>query len=543
MQELSRYLKGIYKKQVINEGLLTQNKGVPRFTLKRVAPKLRDELDKRILASASLIKMNKEARLQETLQRFAGWSTSIPAGGTDVAKKKDIKLNIGKALKSLPFDERRVIVDQGHKFNAGLNEILATDGGAIAAVWHSQWRRRNYNFRDTHKARDEKIYVIPGSWALEKGLIRQGLPSTDSITKPGEEVFCFPGDLKVPFANVVEKAYRRWYSGEFVTLTFESGRTLCATPNHPILTALGWRPIGALNVGDDVIEASEEAIQGFEKNQNDGGIPTIAEIFGTLEKNGIVESLKLSCASFHGDGSDSYVDIVRAARSLSIGRQPSRPKCGKQIRFPMANFSAFGVGAFHFCMRGVKHASAGFMRGVYKGAAVFGSRACHTQYTGVGTVAQFHARGFKALQDHAAANANSFRYGKKAFASLISGDNIGRITKQYNLFWNFFKNVKFVKPSIYSVLAHTKHSSDFLDAAPFGTQLAKIVGIKREFRSAHVYNLQTDKGWYVADRIICRNCSCYYEYIYSLEDLPSSMLTKKGLEAIKHAKQAYDGQA
>jgi hypothetical protein len=190
-EELSKFLKGIYKKQVTNEGLLKNNKGVPRFTLKRVEPKLRDELDKRIMASAQLIRMNREARIAETLQRFAGWSTSIPAGGAaDGTEKNPVKLSIGKALKSLPFEERRVIIDQGHKFTSALNEILATDGGAIAARWHSNWRQRNYNFREDHKERDEKIYIVPGNWALEKGLIRQGLPSTDSITKPGEEVFC-----------------------------------------------------------------------------------------------------------------------------------------------------------------------------------------------------------------------------------------------------------------------------------------------------------------------------------------------------------------
>jgi hypothetical protein len=375
---------------------------------------------------------------------------------------------------------------------------------------------------------------------LEKGLIRQGLPSTDSITKPGEEVFCFPGDSKVPFANIVEKAYRRRYSGEFVTLTFESGRTLCATPNHPILTALGWRPIGALDVGDDVIEASDESMKGFEKNQNDGGIPTIAEIFSALQKNGIVESLQLSRASFHGDGSDGYVDVIRTARGLRVDRQSSRAERGKQFHFPMAYHAASGVSALRFCMLGMKHAFAGFMRGVRQSTAIFRGGARHTQYVGVGSAAQFDASGFEASLDYGTRDIESFGYRKKTLAGLVSGDHIGRIAKQLDLFWDFFKNAKFVKPFINGALAYAEHATDFLDAPPFGTQFAKVVSIKREFRSTHVYNLQTDKGWYVADRIICRNCRCYYQYIYSLEDLPSSMLTKKGLDAIAAAKQAFD---
>ena len=34
------------------------------------------------MASAKLIKLNRDAAIERTLQRFSGWSTSIPVGGT-----------------------------------------------------------------------------------------------------------------------------------------------------------------------------------------------------------------------------------------------------------------------------------------------------------------------------------------------------------------------------------------------------------------------------------------------------------------------------
>lgn len=185
-------LRAIYTRMVERGQLVKYHRGVGRFTLDKLRPQLHGELDRRILASASLIRLNRQAAIEKTLQRFSGWSTSIPAGGTRTpGTRKDAKDDIRKAMASLPFEERRVLVDQGHKFTASLSDILATDGGAVAATWHSHWRQANYNYREDHKERDQVVYAIKGNWALERGLMRASKAGyTDQITKPGEEVYC-----------------------------------------------------------------------------------------------------------------------------------------------------------------------------------------------------------------------------------------------------------------------------------------------------------------------------------------------------------------
>jgi hypothetical protein len=90
----------------------------------------------------------------------------------------------------MPFEQRRVVIDQTHKLVSNINEIVATDNGAIAARWHSHWRQANYNYRKDHKERDDKIYVIRNSWAHKEGLIKPVNGYTDDITSPGEEVYC-----------------------------------------------------------------------------------------------------------------------------------------------------------------------------------------------------------------------------------------------------------------------------------------------------------------------------------------------------------------
>lgn len=189
--QLAKTLRGIYNVQIESGRLLRYHPGVERFTIERIKPKLRAELDRSIMAAADLIKLNREEAIHDTIQRFSGWATSIPPGGTKVQDRRDTSKDIRKAMQSLPFRERRVAIDQGHKFTANLSSILAKDGGAIAGIWHSNWRQANYNYRKDHKERDEKVYVVRANWAMEKGLMKlDGHQYTDQITACGEEVYC-----------------------------------------------------------------------------------------------------------------------------------------------------------------------------------------------------------------------------------------------------------------------------------------------------------------------------------------------------------------
>lgn len=184
-------LAGTYKRLIDGGKIAEFNRGVQRFTIERVRPQLRAELDRRILASADLIKLNKKAAVEKTLQRFQGWSTSIPKGGTENAKKAEVKAGIRKSMRALPFEERRVIIDQGFKLRSSLSHILASDGGAIGGIWHSHWKQAGYNYRVDHKERDEHFFLLRDNWAQAKGLVKVGPDGyIDQQTEPAEEPFC-----------------------------------------------------------------------------------------------------------------------------------------------------------------------------------------------------------------------------------------------------------------------------------------------------------------------------------------------------------------
>lgn len=192
MDEMLReVLTATYRKMIERGGIAKFHPGVARWTIERVKPSLRGELDRRIMANANLIRLKKKQRVQETLTRFSGWASSQPKGGSAEPEKKAAKESIKKPIASLPFEERRVLVDQGHKLTSALNSIVAVDGGAIAGMWRSHWRQPGYDYRPDHKDRDEVVYGIEGSWAAEQGLVKKP-PSgwSKDVTEPGEEPFC-----------------------------------------------------------------------------------------------------------------------------------------------------------------------------------------------------------------------------------------------------------------------------------------------------------------------------------------------------------------
>jgi hypothetical protein len=190
-EHLRQALRTIYSRMVDKGGIFKYHPGVERFTVEKLKPAMRRELDRKVAASANLIKLNREEMMAQTLRRFSGWATSVPDGGSDTVGKRQTKDSVGKALKSLPFEERRVLIDQGHKLTSAINQVMAEGSGAIAYTWHSHWRQINYNYRRDHKERDGEVYLIRDSWAHKRELVKPGPAGySDKITQPAEEVFC-----------------------------------------------------------------------------------------------------------------------------------------------------------------------------------------------------------------------------------------------------------------------------------------------------------------------------------------------------------------
>ena len=184
-------MQSVFDRTFSKSAALKYHPGIPRFTLERLKPFARAELDRKIVASTKLIKLNREAAVDKTLQRFSGWATSIPDQGSRVVEKREVTEHIAKPIQQVKYEARRVSIDQGAKLVSAVNEVVSTQGGAIAGKWRSHYRRAGYDYREDHKERDGLIFLIRGSWAHEQGLVKPGPAGyTDQITAAAEEPFC-----------------------------------------------------------------------------------------------------------------------------------------------------------------------------------------------------------------------------------------------------------------------------------------------------------------------------------------------------------------
>ena len=523
-QQLRDGLAAIYRKMVDRGGVIRYVPGVERFTLDKIKPQLRNELDRRILASANLIKLNRAQAIDKTLQRFQGWSTSIPKGGVSEESKREVKANVRKSLASLPFEERRLATDQGHKLIAAISDIVAADGGAIAAYWVSHYTQPGYAFRPDHKERDHRQndgqpFLIRDSWAARAGYVKKGkLGYVDEVTQPAQEPFCLPGDSRIELFDDAEKLYRRWYSGELTTIITASGKTLRATPNHPILTPQGWVAIGALNEGDSIIEVTEEVTESRKLNANQAHSTFVEFYDATAKSKFSKEILHGSRANFHGDGADADIDVVTIARPLRFNRKPILRQVLDYFRFAFANILNANIGAVNQCLKWPFFAA---KRLVTFPAAVFileNSSACFSN----------------TATDCVSMNAAYPRqFIGRCFSRFISAPQLRAVEREL---FNHARRAEI--DQAFQVPIPNSHSGDahglgdLVDRLPLGAQPVDIVHIKQDQFTGHVYNLQTGKGWFVGESIIVSNCRCYYRYAFALRDLPPEMLTAKGKAAL-----------
>jgi hypothetical protein len=187
IRALKAKLSQTFKRATSPKALVKRHPGAGGFTPANVRAELRDTLDRHIAMSAKLIKLNRRAAVDEMLKRFAGWVSSVPAGGSREPDREETKKQVKRGISALPFEERRVIIDQGHKLTASIDNVIAVDGGAIAMIWHHV-NQENYDARPEHVGRDGVTFLLRGSWADKQKFVKGRY--YDEITAVAEEPFC-----------------------------------------------------------------------------------------------------------------------------------------------------------------------------------------------------------------------------------------------------------------------------------------------------------------------------------------------------------------
>ena len=275
---------------------------------------------------------------------------------------------------------------------------------------------------------------------------------------------CFPGETSVSPLGAVKKVFRRWYEGELVVLTFDDGRTLRMTPNHPLLGHRGWTHAGRLEDGDYLVR--EENLDGrlhLGQPQPDYVPMPLEEIYRLATMTGELHRIVGGTPDFHGDGREGHVDIVALDGEFRRGVEPPGSELIQQAFDGLAHTVQGPLAALRL------------LAGVYEGQRL----ASDSGVRGLGQSFAFLGGGVEHPVEHPRAAIAGIDPGLEQHASdygpadaKLLGDGLLR-----------------------EILIEPSH-----------LVLVKSKAVVRW--SGHVFNLETASGYYSAMQVLCKNCRC-----------------------------------
>ncbi len=327
---------------------------------------------------------------------------------------------------------------------------------------------------------------------------------------PGEDFNCLPGNSPINFAYGIRKGLGRWYTGDLTEFVTASGKTIRCTPNHQVLTSLGWKDAGLLCNGDHVINLSKELAHPLEHNDHEP-IPTIGEIVHSINhmvSDGKVPGV-LAAVDFNTDLPDRYVHVVRPARRLMVMLYSACREGVKKFLLAHTNAAASAVGHCYRVLLSLfltESATCGVGVGC-QSKSFFGSGLAHPEIHAFAATANMDTCLPEKSVQNDSTDAGSTRNGFHTFSGLI---------RLYQWLYVNFNSIPW---------PHAGNASSFKfftklisgTAESFGNDVSghfspdhfdRIVHVGKSFFSGHVYNLETRNHWYCSNDIILHNCRC-----------------------------------
>lgn len=436
--------------------------------------------------------------------------------------------------------------DQSNKATAQMNAARQQELGLNWATWiHSSAGKE-----PRHK------HVVAGreQWIFDTQV---GIDFGDSFGQvlPGEAINCFPGDSEIEFAAGCKRLWRRRYSGKLAVITTETGETLRATPNHPVLTARGWVAAGALNFGDQVLKVSEQVGQLVEMDVQHG-VARFDDFFSAAAAYITPVRTAGAAAQFHGDGAAGDVDVVDIDSFLPDSFDAALCQQLAELLFADPDAMVYAAtlsadGALAQALRRVTVAPDGVIRCASALLPLLKGHARGADATGRRLVTWLHAQRDEAFANGAAGHFVPFA--QFQFTGAVEVRSYDLIVGQlFNVLARWQGQAAGADELAQRLLADAGGEGDFRDAVPGFQQLERVVDIAWVDFDGHVYNLENSRNWYSAGTYIVHNCRCHSRTIIpalgrgdvkSLDDLepvpgfPGAYRAKKGISAGEKQKQ------
>lgn len=387
--------------------------------------------------------------------------------------------------------------DQVLKLNAKITRERQTAAGITEYIWTTS---RDERVRATHEELDGETF----SWDDPPVTNEQG-----DRNHPGEDYQCLPGDAQITLASPVRRAYRRWFRGELTTLVTETGPALQSTPNHPVLTAAGWKPADAVEVGDYVFDVRQQRL-GASEGQVEQRKALIADVFGAAALLGVGKRVAGIAAQFHGDGSDEQVQVVDIDGVLVDDVEPALAEQLGQLVFAFAPTPTARGREFELALAALGFPASRSTSCLGDRLANLDRRLGETNDVGFAAPSRDDASALQEIRDGLALDAVAF--GENFHGGALSVQLEALILRVV---------LRVVRASVLTerddatsaqrlgeiVRVAVESGADLAEQSPVFEHALRVVEKRVSEFSGHVYNLETGSGWYGA-AVAVGNCRC-----------------------------------
>jgi SPP1 gp7 family putative phage head morphogenesis protein len=390
---------------------------------------------------------------------------------------------------------------------------------------------RAYRSASLRRFRDGGL-VESWLWSAQKG------PRTcpvciakDGTIHPVDEDFashpnCFPAGTIVSGPRAVGPTIR-WYAGDLVELVTASGNFVAVTPNHPILTPDGWVAAGLLEEGGHVISRATGELPLAAVNPDEYQAPSliedVAHAVGGAE--GVVSgAVPTAPEDFHGDGEGSQVHIVRADRTLRDAGNPQRVKpalqqglVGRDVVLPRL----VGPRAAALLFKGLGALARGLVGCLGVPAMIVGRARFHHEPVGFrDTPNRDTGTAQTGTNDHAGRGVVACQRVLR-LAGKVAGDDL--VKRQSRPVPHGRRHLRMSEGIAGGLVPPHAALDQDLSQTPPGDVVSlrdslatfagdvcrdRLINVRIRRFAGHVYNLQTQTGWYIANGIIAHNCRC-----------------------------------
>ena len=282
-----------------------------------------------------------------------------------------------------------------------------------------------------------------------------------SSDAPQKEIWnCFVGETEIAPDSEIIRSYKHEYNGELIRIETASGLNFTCTPNHPILTPLGWVAAAKLNEGDDLL------VTGVVDNGillRDANINKVHTSFKTLHDSLVGfwhdERISMTDFNFHGDIPTADVEVVSKKRELSFDRNSSDLQKEGKVGLKKTDSLVLGLRHLVSCLKRVYVSSLRFVCGRSEPFALFRRSLRHSDIHGLGTIPWWDV------------SVSEYPIDNLPTTTIIRSELLNGITGKV-----------------------------FLD---------NIVCVNKSSGRTHVYNLQTENGYYFVGNSITQNGEKY----------------------------------